>query len=96
MANDAAKRILIVDDDPSFRRLVMVTLRNDYATEEAGYGQEALERIAAFQPGLVLLDIVMPGIDGHETCRRIKNVLAHDPRGDGLGEVLLPRAVAGL
>ncbi len=72
MANDAAKRILIVDDDPSFRRLVMVTLRNDYATEEAGYGQEALERIAAFQPGLVLLDIVMPGIDGHETCRRIK------------------------
>jgi putative two-component system response regulator len=72
MANDAAKRILIVDDDPSFRRLATRTLQNDYAMEEAGYGKQALERIVGFMPGLVLLDIVMPGIDGHETCRRIK------------------------
>jgi putative two-component system response regulator len=72
VANHAAKRILIVDDDPSFRRLVMITLQDGYVMEEAGNGNEALRRIAATAPGLVLLDIVMPGIDGHETCRRIK------------------------
>ena len=72
MANDAAKRILIVDDDLAYRRLLTMTLKSNYALEEAGYGKEALERIVAFKPGLVLLDIVMPGIDGHETCRRIK------------------------
>ena len=72
MANDAAKRILIVDDDPSFRRVLVRTLQNDYALEEAENGGEALRQIAAFHPGLVLLDIAMPGIDGHETCRRVK------------------------
>jgi putative two-component system response regulator len=72
MANDAAKRILIVDDNSSFRRLVTMTLQDDYTIDEAGNGSEALRRIAALAPGLVLLDIVMPGFDGHETCRRIK------------------------
>jgi response regulator RpfG family c-di-GMP phosphodiesterase len=77
MASDAAKRILIVDDDPSFRRMLAMTLQADYAMEEASSGKEALGRIAAFKPGLVLLDIVMPGIDGHETCRHLKACWPH-------------------
>jgi putative two-component system response regulator len=72
MANDLAKRILIVDDDASFRRLVTTTMQNDYEVEEAENGSVALRRIAAQAPGLVLLDIMMPGLDGHQTCRRIK------------------------
>jgi putative two-component system response regulator len=57
--------------------MLAMTLQADYAMEEASSGKEALGRIAAFKPGLVLLDIVMPGIDGHETCRHLKACWPH-------------------
>lgn len=66
-------RILIVDDDPGVRRLLVTILQSDYELAEAGSGEEALEKLPDFAPDLVLLDIRMPGIGGYETCRRIKS-----------------------
>ena len=66
-------KILIVDDDPAFRRLLAPVLCNDYELGEAGSGEEALESLTEFAPDLVLLDVMMPGLDGYETCRQIKS-----------------------
>ena len=67
-------RILIVDDDPAVRRLLRAVLQRDYTLEEVSTGDKALDILPAFAPDLVLLDIAMPGIDGYETCRRLKSV----------------------
>jgi response regulator RpfG family c-di-GMP phosphodiesterase len=71
-------RILIVDDDPAIRRLLVAVLRRFYSLKEASTGEEALAILPAFAPDVVLLDIIMPGIDGYETCRRLKSA-AVDP-----------------
>ena len=65
--------ILIVDDDPKIRRLIRLELRaSDYDVSEAGDGQEALDLIARDEPTMVLLDLMMPGIDGLEVLRRLR------------------------
>lgn len=74
--------ILIVDDDPDARVLLHnVATVNGLDPQVASDGAEALDRIAATMPDLILLDAVMPGMDGFETCRRIKAVdgAAHVP-----------------
>ena len=68
----AAKKILIVDDDEAVRRLLRRLLQSEYDLAEAAAGQQALDRLLDFHPDLLLLDIMMPGIDGYEICRRIK------------------------
>jgi DNA-binding response OmpR family regulator len=65
-------RILIVDDDASVVRLLHWILHKEYEVWTAGSGAAALEAIPEFKPQLVLLDVMMPGIDGYETCRQIK------------------------
>lgn len=65
-------RILIVDDNPSNIFVLEEMLRDDYHIETAESGEEALEIAPDFLPDLVLLDIMMPGIDGYETCRRLR------------------------
>jgi response regulator RpfG family c-di-GMP phosphodiesterase len=67
-----ARRVLLVDDDRAVRWLLRTVLKSECALEEAGTGEEALEKLVLFRPGIVVLDISMPGIDGYETCRRIK------------------------
>lgn len=67
-----SKRILIVDDDLVILRLLRGLLQSEYRLAEATSGEQALEMLPAFLPDLVMLDIMMPGIDGHETCRRIR------------------------
>ena len=72
-AQSAGARVLVVDDQPANVRLleaILVTRAYDVMT--ASSGEEALKRIAGSEPDLVLLDIVMPGIDGYEVCRRIR------------------------
>ena len=66
---------MIVDDDPNIALLLEMTLRKnpDYVVEKFTEGQSALDRIPGFQPDLILLDIMMPGIDGFEVCKRIKS-----------------------
>ncbi len=68
-----APRILLVDDEPAPRAGLEILLRREgYEVLAVGDGASALEHCAEFRPDLVLLDIVMPGLDGFEICRRIK------------------------
>jgi DNA-binding NarL/FixJ family response regulator len=68
-------RVLLVDDEPDFLRSIRRFLEVDPYIEVVGSalsGREALEEIGRLQPDLVLMDIVMPGMSGLETTRRIK------------------------
>lgn len=68
-------RILIVDDDEIIRKLLRRVLeRSGYIIDEAESGEAALERIQSHLPDLILLDVVMGGIDGFQTCRRLKTI----------------------
>jgi class 3 adenylate cyclase len=65
--------VLIVDDQDANRRLLeAVLVPRGYQVQTASTGPEALEVLAGEQPDVVLLDIVMPGMDGYEVCRRIR------------------------
>src|SRR5437763_17091457 len=74
--SDSRQRVLIVDDQPANIRVMAEVLRNDYELFFATSGAKALEIVAANDIELVLLDVVMPEMDGFEVCCRIKN----DPR----------------
>ncbi len=66
-------RILLVDDDRINRRILAGILRPEgYELTEAGSGEETFEQYAALPPDLVLLDVMMPGIDGFATCRQLR------------------------
>lgn len=65
--------ILIVDDNASARETVLAMLESeDYQIEQAKDGFQALQMLHHVQPDLILLDVMMPGMDGFETCRRIR------------------------
>jgi len=70
-----ARKILVADDDPALVRLVDQVLTHEgYLVLKAGNGQEALRLLFVEKPDLVLLDVVMPGMDGWQTCSRIRDV----------------------
>ncbi len=70
-----AKKILVVDDDPALVKLIEQVLSGkDYSVVKASSGQEALRVMFEQKPDLVLLDVVMPGMDGWQTCTRIREV----------------------
>lgn len=64
--------ILVVDDTPDNLALASVLLKDKYTVKVANSGARALSIIADSPPELILLDIMMPGMDGYEVCRRIK------------------------
>ena len=66
-------KVLIVDDEERMTRVIADYLKiKGYDTAEAGDGEEALAQFAAFKPDLVLLDVMMPKMDGWEVCSRIR------------------------
>ncbi len=66
------RRILVVDDVPMNILILEKILQDKYALATAKSGEEALKIIPEFRPDLILLDIMMPGMDGYEVCRRIR------------------------
>jgi two-component system OmpR family response regulator len=72
-AQGARQRVLVVDDEPSIVDAVATALRyEDYEVEEATTGREALSAIARFEPDLVVLDWMLPDIEGIEVGRRLR------------------------
>jgi signal transduction histidine kinase len=65
--------ILVVDDNPTNIQVLFDVLQaSDYQVAVAKSGESALQRLENYLPDLILLDVMMPGIDGFETCRRLK------------------------
>jgi CheY-like chemotaxis protein len=77
--------VLIVDDTPDNITLLSSLLKDKYNTKIANSGATALQIVAAAPVDLILLDIMMPDMDGFETCRRLKA----DPRSSAIPVVFL-------
>jgi DNA-binding response OmpR family regulator len=68
------QRILIVDDDSNIAELISLYLIKEcYDTEIVGDGEEALRVFPEFKPNLVLLDLMLPGMDGYQVCQKIRS-----------------------
>src|SRR5436853_7713675 len=66
------RKVLIVDDEPGVRESLRMVLKEQYDAVLATSGEEALDMLVAVQPDLVLLDVLMPGIDGLVVLERNK------------------------
>lgn len=76
-------RILIADDDPDIHEFITYSLKKEgYKVDSALNGFQAIELAAKKHPDLILLDIMMPGMDGIETCQQIRS-------NEGLNDVLI-------
>lgn len=71
--NDDRPRILIVDDERININILNNLLKHDYKLMAATSGEQALKAAVDGQPDLILLDILMPGMDGHQVCRKLKS-----------------------
>lgn len=71
-----AEKILIVEDEPNIVLPLQFSLeQKGYEVKIVGRGEDALEILPSYQPDLVLLDIMLPGIDGYEVCQSIREDL---------------------
>lgn len=86
-----AQKILVVDDEPDAVDLVQFNLTNaGYEVLSAADGHEALEKARAFCPDLILLDVMLPEIDGLEVCK----LLRRDPATSGIPVIMLTAKAA--
>jgi CheY-like chemotaxis protein len=71
--NDSAKRVLIVEDHPDMRELLVWQIQlMGYTPVEASHAKEGIEKATVEKPALILLDIMMPSMDGREAARILK------------------------
>ncbi|MGH3303558.1 MAG: response regulator transcription factor [Streptosporangiaceae bacterium] len=71
--NDRIPQVLVVDDEPNIRELVQVALRfHGCSVTTAGTGRAALRQADAARPDLIVLDVMLPDLDGFEVCRRLR------------------------
>lgn len=83
-------KILVVDDTPANARMLDAVLTaQGYRVAVAGDGEEALVRVDEERPDLILLDIMMPVMDGYETCRRLRE----DPRNQVLPVIMMTSSI---
>jgi len=73
MSRNDKKKILIVDDEPNVRRLVRTMLKKKFTVLEAEDGGQAIDMACIEKPDLILMDIMMPKMDGYTSCYAIKN-----------------------
>lgn len=67
------QKILIVDDDSNIAELISLYLTKEcYDTMTVGDGESALDAVDSYQPNLILLDLMLPGIDGYQVCREVR------------------------
>lgn len=69
-----AMHILLIEDDPDIQKMVRLSLKfqGGHEVSVASDGREGLEKALVEHPDLILLDVMMPEMDGYETCRRLK------------------------
>src|SRR5918912_1209520 len=73
MAETESQRILVVEDEASIASFVSLYLKNaGYSVTTAASGGEALQHVAVGPPALIVLDLMLPDVDGIELCRRIR------------------------
>ena len=67
-------RVLVVEDDADIQKVIRMSLKMRGVGEVVivDSGTECIERLAGFTPDVILLDVMMPHVDGYETCRRLK------------------------
>ncbi|MCX7022349.1 MAG: response regulator [bacterium] len=66
-------RVMVVDDDPDIRSIVKTIFEGDnYTVQTCPSGEEALEQVKVFNPELIILDVMMPGMDGYHVCSELK------------------------
>ena len=88
------KKILLVDDEPLILKGLKYSLEKDgYQTESASDGEEALERFNAGNFDMVLLDVMLPGLDGIEVCQRIREfsnvpIIMLTAKGEDMDKIL--------
>src|SRR5213595_1968765 len=68
------KRILVVDDNPTNLAIFREMLDGQYDVFTASEGEEAIRLAERYCPRVVLLDVMLPGMDGYETCRRLRHL----------------------
>lgn len=67
------QRILIVDDDENIAELISLYLTKEcFETKIVGDGESAIDAVDSFQPNIMLLDLMLPGIDGYQVCRQVR------------------------
>ena len=73
VVDQPANRVLVVDDEQNITELIATAMRYEgFDVETAATGRKALEAIAAFRPHLILLDVMLPDLDGFEVARRVR------------------------
>jgi len=69
-------KVMIVEDESSIRRFIAINLnRSSFEVLEVESGEKALELFKVFMPSVVILDVMLPGIDGFEVCQRLRNIM---------------------
>ena len=88
------QRILIVDDDENIAELISLYLMKEcYETKIVNDGEAALKIFPDFRPNLILLDLMLPGIDGYQVCRELRTIsqvpiIMHSAKGEIFDKVL--------
>ena len=79
-AEQATARVLVVDDEPNIADVISMALKyNDFEVATAGDGNQALDQVADFRPDLIVLDVMMPGLDGFQVAKRLAERSADVP-----------------
>ena len=87
----AKKRILVIDDEPELVKAITIRLEaSGYEVIPAFDGQQGLDKAGGIKPDLILLDIVMPKMDGYEVCRKLKS----NPETKGIPIIIFTASAA--